>query len=67
MQRHLPQQEIQRTGLSAQAPSSTDNDMLKAATAVQQTMVKLSEAVSEKNKIMVITKTILSLMIQNGS
>jgi hypothetical protein len=40
--------------------------MLKAATVVQQIMTDLSEAVSEKNKIMVITKMVLNLMKQNG-
>jgi hypothetical protein len=56
VQRHLPQQEIQKIGLSAQTPSSTDNNMLKAATAVQETMTELSEAVSKKR--MVIMKTV---------
>jgi hypothetical protein len=32
MQQHLPEQEVQRTGLSVQAPSSTNNDVLKIAT-----------------------------------
>jgi hypothetical protein len=41
----LPQQEIQRTGLSVQAPSSPNNEMLKVATAVQQIITELSEAV----------------------
>jgi hypothetical protein len=67
VQQHLPQQEIQRTGLSIQAPSSTKNDPLEIATVVQQTMTELSEAVSEKDKIMVITKLVLNLMKQNGS
>jgi hypothetical protein len=62
VQQHLPQQEIQRTGLSVQAPTSTNNDTLKAATLVQQIITKLSEAVSEKKKIMVITKMVLNLM-----
>jgi hypothetical protein len=66
VQRHLPQQEIQRTGLLAQAPSSINNDTLKIATVVQQIITELSEAVSEKDKIMVITKMVLNLMKQNG-
>jgi hypothetical protein len=47
---HLPQQEIQRTGLSVHHPSSTNSDTLKIATVVQQTMTELSEAVSEKKQ-----------------
>jgi hypothetical protein len=35
VQQHLPQQEIQKTSLSVQAPSSSDNDKLKVATVVQ--------------------------------
>jgi hypothetical protein len=66
MQQHLPQQEIQRTGLSVQAPSLTNNDTLKVTTVVQQIMRELSEAVSEKDKIMVITKIVLNLMKENG-
>jgi hypothetical protein len=64
--RHLPQQEIQRTGLSVQAPSLTKNDMVKIATVVQQIMTGLSEVVSEEDRIMVITKRVLSLMKQKG-
>jgi hypothetical protein len=66
MQQHLPQKEIQKTGLSVQTPSSSNNDTLKVATVVQQIMTELSEAVSEKDKIMVITKLVLNLMKQNG-
>jgi hypothetical protein len=62
MQQHLPKQEIQRTGLSVQAPSSTNNSTLKVVTVVQQIITELSEAVSEKDKIMVITKMVLNLM-----
>jgi hypothetical protein len=60
VQQHLPQQEIQQTGLSVQAPSSSNNDMLKIATIVQQIVTEINEAVSEKYKIMVITKTYLT-------
>jgi hypothetical protein len=56
----LPQQEIKRTGLSVQAPSSTNNDTLKIATAVQRIMTELSEAVAENDKIVVITQTVLN-------
>jgi hypothetical protein len=68
MQQHLPQQEIQRTGLSVQAPSSTNNDTLKAAIIVRRIITELtiSEAVSEKDKIMVITKMVPNLTMQNG-
>jgi hypothetical protein len=59
-QQHSPQQEIQKTGLVIQAPSSS-NVTLKVATAVQQIMTELSEAVSEKDKTMVITKVVLNL------
>jgi hypothetical protein len=62
----MSQQEIQRTGLSVQAPSSPNNDMLKVAIVVQQIVIELSESVSEKDKIMVITKMVLNLMKQNG-
>jgi hypothetical protein len=44
-QQHLQQQEIQRTGLSVQTPSSSNNDTLKGSTVVQQIMTQLSEAV----------------------
>jgi hypothetical protein len=50
VQQHLPQQEIQGTGLSVQAPSSINNCTLKIATVVQQIMTVLREAVSEKEK-----------------
>jgi hypothetical protein len=66
VQQHLPQQEMQRTGLSVQAPSSSDNDRLKVAIVVRQIMRDLSEAVSEEDKIMVITKMVLNLMKQNS-
>jgi hypothetical protein len=66
VQQHLPQQEIQRTGLSAEAPIQTNNGTLKAATVVQQNITELSEAVSEKDKLMVITKMIFNFMKQNG-
>jgi uncharacterized protein Yka (UPF0111/DUF47 family) len=52
--------------LSVQASSSTKNDMLKVATAVQQIITELSEAESETDKIMVITKMLFNLMKQNG-
>jgi regulator of sirC expression with transglutaminase-like and TPR domain len=48
-------QEFQKTGLSVQAPSSSDSDRLKVATLVRQIMKELSEAVPEEDKIMIIT------------
>jgi hypothetical protein len=66
VQQHLPQQEIQRTCLSVQAPSSTNSDMLKIDTVVQQIITELSKAMSEKDKIMTITKMVLDSMKQNG-
>jgi hypothetical protein len=55
--RESVQQGIQRKHLPAQAPSY----MLQVATAVQQIFAELSEVVSEKDKIMIITKMILNL------
>jgi hypothetical protein len=59
MQQHLPQQKCKKTGLSVQTPSSSNNDMLKVATVMQQITTELSEPVSEEDKIMVITKMVL--------
>jgi hypothetical protein len=66
LQQHLPQQEIQKTGLPVQPPSSTINDTLKVATVVQKIITQLNEAVSERDKIMVITKMVFNFMKQNG-
>jgi hypothetical protein len=60
VQQHLSQQAIHRTGLPVQAPSSINNDTLTIATAVQQINTELSEAVPEKDNIMVNTKTYLT-------
>jgi hypothetical protein len=65
VQQHLPQQEIQKTGLSVQAPSSI-NDTLKIATVVQLIVTELSEAASEKDKLMVITRMVLNKMAARG-
>jgi hypothetical protein len=62
VQQHLPQQEIQKTCLSVQVPSLSDNDKFKVATVVKE----LSEAVSEEDKVMIITMTVLDLMQRNG-
>jgi uncharacterized protein YggL (DUF469 family) len=56
VQQRLPKQEFQKTGLSVQAPSSANSDKLQVSTAVQHVMTDLSEAVSEKDKIMIIKK-----------
>jgi hypothetical protein len=50
VQQHLPQQEFQKTGVSVQAPSSSDGDKLKVVTVVRQIMKQLSEAASEEDK-----------------
>jgi hypothetical protein len=47
MQQHLPQQVIQRTDLSVQATSFTNNDMIKIVIVVQQIMTQLSEATAQ--------------------
>jgi hypothetical protein len=59
-QQYLPQKEFQKTGLSVQAPSSSNSDTV--ATVVHQIMTELSKAVSEEDRVMVITKLILNLM-----
>jgi hypothetical protein len=66
VQQHLPQQEIQKTGLSVQAPSSFDSDKLKVAIVVQQIKKELSEAVSEEGKVMIVTMMVLDIMQRNG-
>jgi hypothetical protein len=63
---YLPQKEFQITGLSVQAPSSSNNNMLNVVTVVQQIMAKLTKAVSEEDILKVITKLVLNLMQQNG-
>jgi hypothetical protein len=49
MQQNLPQQEIQKIGLSVHAPSSSNN-MLNVTTVVQQIITELREAVPKKDK-----------------
>jgi hypothetical protein len=65
VQQHLPQQEFQKTGLSEQAPSSSDDDKLKVGAVVRQIMRELSEAISE-DKVMIVTMMVLDLMQRNG-
>jgi hypothetical protein len=63
-QQYLPQKEFQKTDLSVQAPSSSNNDSV--ATVVRQITTKLTKAVSEEDRVMVITKLVLNLLQQNG-
>jgi hypothetical protein len=58
-QQYLPQKEFQKTGLSVQAPRSSSN-----ATVVHQIMTELSKAVSEEDRVTVITKLVLNLTLQ---
>jgi hypothetical protein len=63
------QQPTQQTGQSVQATSvksSSLDDMFRVASAVQQIMTELNDAVSEEEKIVVITKIVLNLMKING-
>jgi hypothetical protein len=49
VRQYLQQQEIQKTGLSVQAPSSANSEMTKVAIVMQQILTDLSEAVRKKN------------------
>jgi hypothetical protein len=60
VQQHLPQQEIQKTGLSIQAPSSSNSAVLKVATVEQQITIELSEAVPDKDKKLSLQKRYLT-------
>jgi hypothetical protein len=63
------QQRLQHAGQSVQAPSvnsaSLDN-MFRVASVVQQIMTGLNDAVSEEQKIVAITKSVMKLMNSNG-
>jgi hypothetical protein len=67
---HIPAPALQReTGQSVQAPNVNSQPldiMLRVVTVVQQIMTEFSGAVSERDKLMAITKIILYLMQQNG-
>jgi hypothetical protein len=65
VQQHLAQVEFQKTGLSVQSPSSSHNDKLKVATVVRQIMKELSEAVSEEEKVMIVTMMVFNLLQRN--
>jgi predicted 2-oxoglutarate/Fe(II)-dependent dioxygenase YbiX len=54
------------TGLSVWAPSAYNNDMFKVAIVVQQSIRELTETVSDKDKIMVISKLVRNLMKQKS-
>jgi hypothetical protein len=58
VQQRLPQKDIQKTGLSAQAPSSTNNETLKIVSVVQQIITELGEAV--KKEEMVVNTTVIT-------
>jgi hypothetical protein len=55
----------QKTGQSVQVNSVSLDNMFRVATVVQQIMTEFSGAASEEDKIVAITKTVLSLMKQN--
>jgi hypothetical protein len=59
----------QKSGQSVRAPSVNNqpiDDMLTVVTIVQQIVTEFRGAVSEKDKILAITKIVLNLMNQNG-
>jgi hypothetical protein len=65
----LPQQSQQPKGQSFRAQnvnSEVLDNMLRVVTVVQQIMTEFNGAVSEEDKIVVITKIVLNLMKQNG-
>jgi hypothetical protein len=53
----------EQTGLSGQDLSLTNNDTLKVTAVVQQIITELSVAVSDKDKIMIVTKIVLNEII----
>jgi hypothetical protein len=64
-----PQQRQQSTGQSVRAQNVNSeplDNMLRVVTVVQQIMTEFNCAVSEEDKIVVITKIVLNLMKQNG-
>jgi hypothetical protein len=56
----------QETGQSVPASSETSDNMLRAVTIAQQIMTEVKSAVSEQAKIFAITKTVFSLMKDDG-
>jgi hypothetical protein len=66
VEQHLPQEEIQKAGLSVQAPGLLNNDTFEVSTLYQHIIGELSGAMSEEGKIMVIAKMVLNLLKQTG-
>jgi hypothetical protein len=68
--KHIPAPALQQeTGQSVKAPNVNSqplDNMLRVVTAVQQIMTEFNGAVSERDKLMAITKIVLNLMQQNG-
>jgi hypothetical protein len=65
----MENQQHKESGQSAQASnvsSASLNNMFRVASVVQQIMTGLSDAVSEEEKIVAITKIVLQLMNSNG-
>jgi hypothetical protein len=60
MQEHLTQKENRKTRLSVQAPSLSDNDTVMVAAVVRHILIEIREAVSEEDKIIVITELIFN-------
>jgi hypothetical protein len=63
------QHQQQESGQSAQAfnvNSASLNNMFRVTIVVQQIMTELNGAMSEEDKIVAITKTVLNLMKQDG-
>jgi hypothetical protein len=63
------QHQEQESGQPAQAlnvNSASLNNMFRVVTAVKQIMTELNEAVSEEDKIVAITRTVINLMEQDG-
>jgi hypothetical protein len=64
-----PASEQQKPGQSVRPPTVSSqplDNMLRVVTVVQQIMTEFDGAVSEEDKIVAITKIVLSLMKQNG-
>jgi hydroxyethylthiazole kinase-like sugar kinase family protein len=65
----MVQQQHKESGQSAQASnvsSASLNNMFRDASVVQQIMTGLNDAVSEEQKIVAITKTVMKLVNSNG-
>jgi hypothetical protein len=60
VQQYLPQEEFQKTGLSVQAPISSDSDVV--ASVMQQIMTELGVALSKEDRILTITRMVLNII-----